>query len=496
MLIFQHIKFLILLVLSRCYTAKAFSGSGLGPPAPDGGPPAPGGGPPAPVLPTRSQPPRGKKYVVVEVVVVLVPIPSTECLVNAKGKSSYFGDTTRIITLECYKWNNDTVAQVLRSYEGKEEPTKVTLEIRQMETLPNNAFAGFSAFYSLDIRGNNLQVYRERTFEELKNIKQLYSDIFRLCCLVGEIEVCEPTDAFSSCDDLLRREILRILMMIIAISSVIGNVFVIISRIVKKESTVDSILLTNLAVSDLLMAVYLLIIAGADLHYRGRYAKVAKDWKNSFLCSFAGAISTLSGECSVFSLMVMSVDRAVNIVSPFSTKRLKRTKCRIIIGIAWLVWGALSFLPLVSNNIGISYFGENYYGKQSVCLALPLTRSRLPGWEYATAIFIAFNGLGFFVIAASYLTIFLSVKRSAATVNRIQKREEEIKMAMKLAFIVFTDFCCWCPVIVMAICSEMQWLRIPDEIYVWAATFIIPINSSVNPYLFTIVNMCTSKRQR
>ncbi|XP_071954815.1 G-protein coupled receptor GRL101-like [Antedon mediterranea] len=292
-------------------------------------------------------------------------------------------------------------------------------------------------------------------------------------------------------------------MMIIGISSIIGNSVVIISRRLKKDKTgnnnnvnkVQTILITNLAASDMLMAVYLIIISSADIHYRGRYSEVAREWKKSFLCSFAGAISTLSGQCSVFTLMMLSIDRAVNIVYPFSTNRLNSKKCKIILAFAWLFWIVLSFLPAVNKLkfAEISYFSDNYYGKESVCLALPLTRSRWPGWEYAITIFVAFNGIGFVVIAVSYLMIFLSVKRSGATVNRRQMRKEQLKMARKLGLIVFTDFCCWGPIIVMAIGSEMDWMRIPDDIYVWAATFIIPINSSVNPYLYTIVYMFKCK---
>ncbi|XP_071957248.1 G-protein coupled receptor GRL101-like [Antedon mediterranea] len=282
-------------------------------------------------------------------------------------------------------------------------------------------------------------------------------------------------------------------MLVIGILSVIGNVMVVARRFKEDNSKnefnkVQNILISNLAVSDLLMAVYLLIIASVNIHYRGRYSEVARVWKNSFLCSFAGAISTLSGECSVFTLMILSIDRAVNITNPFTTKRLNRTKCRIIIGIGWLVWIVLSFLPVLNrlSFVNISYFGENYYGKESVCLALPLTRSRWPGWEYAIGIYIAFNGLGFIVIAVSYLTIFFSVKRVGATITSRKRREEQIRRARKCALIVFTNFCCWFPIVLMGICSETETWRIADEIYVWTASLIIPINSSINPYLYTI----------
>ncbi|XP_071961247.1 G-protein coupled receptor GRL101-like [Antedon mediterranea] len=410
------------------------------------------------------------------------------------------------------------------AFSGLKSLTELRLNGHKISTLPANAFNGLTALTTLNLdnnsittidpeafsfvvsslsilklRGNKLKVYRDRTFQQFTGLKELYSEYSSLCCLVGPIDVCEPSDAFASCEDLLKNELLRVLMMIIGLSSVIGNVVVIVSRKFKKDNDINNVnkvqttLITNLAVSDLLMAVYLIIIASADIHYRGRYGKVSRDWRNSVLCSFAGAISTLSGQCSVFTLMLLSVDRAINIVNPFSTKRLNRTKCRIIISFGWLFWIVLSFLPVTANELNLSYFGDNYYGKESVCLALPLTRSRWPGWEYAVAIFVAFNGVGFFLIVLSYLTIFLSVKRSGATVNRRQRRKEQLKMARKLGLIVFTDFCCWAPIIVMAIGSETGWMTIPDDIYVWAATFIIPINSSVNPYLYTIAYIFNCK---
>ncbi|XP_071949331.1 G-protein coupled receptor GRL101-like [Antedon mediterranea] len=405
-----------------------------------------------------------------------------------------------------YLNNNQIRTLTAKTFDDLTSLQILYLNKNSITTIKYGAFSYFtSSLLYLDLRNNNLQNYRDRTFEKLKKLKELYSDLFSLCCLVGDIDVCEPTDTFSSCADLLKREGLRVLMLVIGVSSAIGNGIVILSRRFNNKDNnkndfnkVQTMLITNLAVSDLLMAVYLIIIASTDIHYRGRYAKVARDWKSSFLCSFAGAISTLSGQCSVTTLMILSIDRAVNIVNPFTTKWLNSTKCKIVIGISWLVWVVFSFLPLVNrlDFINLSYFCKNYYGKQSVCLALPLTRSRWPGWEYAIAIFIGFNGLSFIVIATSYVAIFVSVKRSGATVNKIKRRKDLTRRAWKLGIIVFTDFCCWFPVILMGICSETKRWDIPDEIYVWAASFIIPINSCINPYLYTIVHMFTCNSRK
>ena len=65
---------------------------------------------------------------------------------------------------------------------------------------------------------------------------------------------------------------------------------------------VHSFLIMNLAFSDCLMGIYLLLIAVVDQYYRGRYSVHEFSWRSSQLCHLAGFISTFSSELSVFTL--------------------------------------------------------------------------------------------------------------------------------------------------------------------------------------------------
>ncbi|XP_071963860.1 uncharacterized protein [Antedon mediterranea] len=361
-------------------------------------------------------------------------------------------------------------------------------------SIDSGVFLVISELQYLYIQKNELETYEEDVFDGLDKLKSFTSDDFLFCCFVGDIEHCDPAaDQFSSCEDLMKNEVLRVLMWILGISALLGNTIVIIWRLYSKDyRNVQSILITNLAASDFLMGLYMIIIAGADLYYRGRYARFADDWKTSFLCSFAGSLSTLSSEFSVFILVVMSIDRAISVAFPFSTYRLNRKRCMNLLVVSWLIAIIISFLPMFN----IPYFGDNYYGRPSVCLALPLTGDRLPGWEYAIAVFLAFNLFGFFIIAISYIYIYICVKRAAASVNKRQASSNELKMATKMAVIVFTDFCCWFPIILMGIVAQTGAWQIPVDIYVWSATLIMPINSSINPYLYTIPYIGEARRRR
>ncbi|XP_071963861.1 G-protein coupled receptor GRL101-like [Antedon mediterranea] len=416
-----------------------------------------------------------------------------------------------LTALERLYLNNNRISILsANAFAGLTALKLLNLRYNDITTIEQNAFSSFaSSLSALWLIENNLQVYNKKTFEELTNLTEMDSDFTCLCAIVVDLDYCIPgVDPFATCEDLLGSDYIRVLMWIIGISAVGGNLVAIISRQCKKDNNtsndneinkVQTTLITNLAVSDLLMAVYLIIILSVDMHYRGRYAKFELNWKNSPLCGFAGAIATLSGQSSVFTLMLLSIDRAINIAYPFSTKHLSCKNCRIIIGIAWVCWIVLSFLPLVANVIkhnfyyydeALYYFGANYYGVKSVCLALPLSKSHWRGWEYAFAIYIGFNSLGFIIIAVSYVIIFVSIKRSSAAANRKRRRKKDIKLAVKVGFLIFTDFCCWFPIVLMAIGAELDWWVPSLEIYVLSAMFIIPINSSVNPYLYTIIDCC------
>ncbi len=66
-------------------------------------------------------------------------------------------------------------------------------------------------------------------------------------------------------------------------------------------------------------------------------------------------------------------------------------------------------------------------------------------------------------------------------------------MAVKMALIVGTDFACWMPVIIMGILSQAGIVEIGPGMYAWIVVFILPVNSSLNPYLYTFYSKITAQ---
>ena len=134
-----------------------------------------------------------------------------------------------------------------------------------------------------------------------------------------------------------------------------------------------------------------------------------------------------------------------------------------------------------------------FQGRSSVCLPLQLSSERLAGWEYSVGLFIGLNLAAFLFIMLAYISIIVKVSKSQRRVKAHGEAEvslnsikRESALARRVLAIILTDFSCWIPVIILSILALTG--KFHDEqgvAYVWFAVFVLPVNSSVNPVLYT-----------
>ncbi|XP_063962020.1 uncharacterized protein LOC129270546 [Lytechinus pictus] len=377
------------------------------------------------------------------------------------------------------------------TFNGLDSLELINLNDNNIARVESGAFDGLNNTETLLLERNDLVNFDMDIFRGLDQLRHLSSDLFLFCCIVSGLETCyPPEDQFSSCQDLMRSDVLRTFMWILGFSAFIGNIFVIIERgRDRKKFRVQAFLIFNLAISDCLMGVYMLIIASADAHYRHVYVFHAEKWKASGMCKLAGILASLSSEVSVLILTTITIDRFLCITFPFSQKHLGRKSARITAAAIWVVCLIYSVIPAIP----FPYFGDRYYGRSGVCLALPLTNVKPPGWKYAmSAIFI--NFIAMVAITVCYTVIYVIAKRSASSLRTNKTMEAEIKLAVRAAVIVATDICCWLPIVILAFVSLSESSVIPPSVYAWIAVFVLPINSSINPYLYTISTIDVKNR--
>ncbi|XP_060078586.1 G-protein coupled receptor GRL101-like [Ylistrum balloti] len=237
------------------------------------------------------------------------------------------------------------------------------------------------------------------------------------------------------------------------------------------------------------MGVYMLIIAAVDTHYSGRYVTYDKKWRESTFCAVAGIISMISSEMSTFIILLITIDRFIAIVFPLSTHKFTWRKAIIAVSVFWFVTLAIAVTPQVFFQ---TYFKGKFYSRSGICLALPLTGDSSPGDEYAVAIFIGMNSLVFLLIVMAQFYIYKAMKGSGSLATT-QNRKTEIELAKSLFLVVATDFCCWCPIGVIGLWSQTGGI-ISQDVYAWVMVMVLPINSAINPFLYTYTYIKRKRR--
>nr|XP_058952955.1 G-protein coupled receptor GRL101-like [Pocillopora verrucosa] len=459
-------------------------------------------------------------------------------LFNSLSKLTYLDlSNNELENLPAYAFKNIRAVKFLKmeynkikklhedQFQGLVELLDLYLSENKIEALPDKIFKGVKKLRSLNIFGNRIQNVTSTTFNYAHELRMLFMhynlmaelpkgffkhlthiirvtlDTNLMCChldLFRQDADCEYSfnDNFASCHSMFRHHAPRRTLWIVGLLSLLGSLFVVgWQYFYPDNNVVQSIMLVNLGVSDGIMGIYLIIIGIKDLQWSGEYYLHDYEWRTGWFCHFNGAMSVFSSEVSVMMISLIALDRLKNIVFPYTFAKITPRQTRIMCVVIWLVGGVMAFLPLS----GMHYFSERYYGNNVVCLPLQLSPELQEGWEYSTSIFIVLNFSLFIFIMVAYVAIlwksWSSSRRLGAhgTVREIRARAQsaqakrERALAKRVFFIILTDFLCWMPIIAIGIRSHVEkTFDPPGDLAVWIAVFALPINSAINPLLYTL----------
>ena len=153
-------------------------------------------------------------------------------------------------------------------------------------------------------------------------------------------------------------------------------------------------------------------------------------------------------------------------------------------GAAWLVGITISLIPLLISDWEI-------YSVSSICVGLPLTTDKYKGKLYSVFVFIFLNFILFLMIVIGQYLIFkaksLINQKSGMFSGTIAQRryENDLAIARQLSLVVISDFFCWFPIAVMGLMA-LAGHEVSKDAYVLSAVVIVPINSAINPLLYTV----------
>ena len=371
---------------------------------------------------------------------------------------------------------------------------------------------------------NPLTDVDRNSFSNLTNKTRLLVSQHEVCqCYASRDLECIAEDNMSpylTCKRLLSDRVLVGFIWIIGLNALIGNLFVLIWKQKHSETnSVQSILLSNLAVADFLMGIYMVIIASADVYFGDHFPMQSEKWRSGTVCRIAGTLAILSSEASVFFLTSISVDRLISIRYRDTMSKNRTRSTWTISLVIWVISLALGLIPslLAGRNF-------KFYDTSHVCIGLPLSLLEVFSkhhfepvvWEstsfwlassyskshgftnglyYSTALFLGLNFACFLLILVSYIEIVRTVKISFKQAGGTYMKDE-IRLTLKVTAIVATDFCCWFPIIILGILVQTREITLPPDAYAWLVTCVLPINSAINPYLYTISEVIYKHRKQ
>ena len=325
-------------------------------------------------------------------------------------------------------------------------------------------------------------------------------------------------------------------------------VIVVTSSFVKKKKGKISdnfifqhIIILNISIADFLMGVYLITIAAYSAKFSGYYGSVDSKWRSSLQCSVIGCIAVISSQASCFFMVVLTAFRLVNIFWPLKFLSASLISWKICLGLSWLFSLCLAIAPIL--NVTSTYFvhtlsftsmfhkdGEvslrelwafmctyanwnnktlinyrsalkstemfleehlphsapvqmfGYYAETSVCMPRFYVVLGDPSWEYTLSV-ITVNFICFLFIAVSYILIFRHSSKSSAEVRNSKSDKQAAKIQKRVTRIVATDFLCWIPICIMA--YVRLGVEFENIVYQITAVLLLPINSALNPFLFS-----------
>ena len=401
----------------------------------------------------------------------------------------------------------------------------IDLSFNNLKKLGQHLFKECLNLGEIDLRWNTEWIRdstNSKAFASLNSSTKVYVTDDYSCCFIFSAKCSfDLKSPFRTCQRLLAYAVLRGVMWMVCFGALIGNLAVLFSRMKnRKRNKVENILIANLSVSDFLMAIYLLTLLAVDTYYAETFPSHSDQWRKSSLCKVANGLSVLSSEASVLLITFISMERFWGMLHPFGGQRLGTKSARVVVSLLWVVAVVLSTVSSVLSGVD-----PDVYDVSEVCIGLPISRYPISvetgkfsltdssdnktmrsivthtnagssvGMYLSIAMFIGLNFVSFVIVAVCYVGIFVTKRTSSSDAGRTFD-EEEIKLAKKIAAIILTDFFCWMPVVLLSILVQSGAVTVDPVVYAWIATFVLPINSAINPFLYTLSTVLYNRYEK
>ncbi|XP_033498741.2 B2 bradykinin receptor-like [Epinephelus lanceolatus] len=284
--------------------------------------------------------------------------------------------------------------------------------------------------------------------------------------------------------------VLPVYILLVSVLGMVLNAFVLmVFCFHKKACTVAEIYLSNMAIADLVLM--------TCLPFWAVYAAKKFNWPfHTPLCTLITFSIKVNIHCSIFFLVLISIDRFLALVHPLSHGRMRRPKCAKLACV--LVWGfgLLMGVPTLVYR-KVAHFEEI---NSSPCyLDYPNTHVQL-AFDVMQIIF----GFIIPVSVISFCTFMIIKALQNRSIDGLNIRQTEQKATTLVLAVLLAFMICWVPLYLTMISRTLVQLQLLEGCDVLAIintcgqvfSYFGIFNSVLNPILYVIVGKNFQKKVR
>ncbi len=372
------------------------------------------------------------------------------------------------------------------------------LNISQNQLVSSDWLGAVCGLHVLDIRSNGV-LHIPEGFSHFSTIKKLFTDDFRLCCLLLTSDTsCSQSPTWpQNCSFLLETKVLEVAIysiLFLVLTLNLGGFMYHLSKLASRrcrklcvqrakgrqgaEAYVIHLLFLHL--NDLLHGLYLLFLLLHNLLFGDDFIIHFNNWLSSGFCKVLGFSALFVYLSSLFQLNFLTLSRFVAVISPFS-RVFKRTNATV----KYSLIGVTTIFVVCSIHSAVYFMVEN-----QTLMTLPICSFvgdfKSSGTVVCTTISLAILqtvSLGAITMEYFFMNREITKHKLPDEAQRHSKQQTS-SVSGQAVLITVSNALCWLPSAAIYVTSVVLDIY-PTQLIVWAVVLISPLNSIANPLLLT-----------
>ncbi|XP_073818868.1 allatostatin A receptor 2 [Musca autumnalis] len=269
---------------------------------------------------------------------------------------------------------------------------------------------------------------------------------------------------------------------VIAVTGFFGNILVILVVLLNQQMhSTTNLLIVNLAMADLLFVVFCIPFTATDY--------VADTWPFGDLwCRIVQYLIVVTAFASIYTLVLMSIDRFLAVVHPIRSRMLRTEKITKICILA--IWGVILTisLPVAATHGVVHLEGSNY----SLEMCQFMQNSFLSLSVYQIIFFASSYLVPLMVISGLYMRMITSLWRHGTSVRMSMESQRGRKRVTRLVVVVVIAFASlWLPVQLILLLKALDIYQTTTKLTVILqiiAQTLAYTSSCINPVLYAFLS--------